>query len=177
LTAELQAPDLETKRAILAKKSETQGVVLPDDVSDFIARKIKSSIRDLEGALTRLIAYSSLTGAQISLPMAQQVLKNLVSQEDRRVSIEHVQRAVCQEFGLSLPQLKAKNNSHAVAYPRQIAMYLAKQLTTASLPQIGREFGGKHHTTVLHSINKITELREADRDLNRLLNKLRDSLN
>jgi chromosomal replication initiator protein len=176
LTADLQAPDLETKRAILAKKSESQGVLLADDVSDFIARKIKSSVRDLEGALTRLLAYSSLTGAAVSLPMAQQVLKNLVDLEDRRVSIENIQRAVGREFSLSLPQLKAKDNSRGVAYPRQIAMFLAKELTTASLPQIGREFGGKHHTTVLHSIKKITGLRENDRDLNRLLNKLRDSL-
>jgi chromosomal replication initiator protein len=176
LTADLQAPDLETKRAILAKKTETQGLTLPDDVSDFVARKIKSSIRDLEGALTRLIAYSSLTGTPISLTMAQQVLKNLVDLEERRVSIENIQRAVCREFGLSLPQLKAKDNSRGISYPRQIAMFLAKELTPASLPQIGREFGGKHHTTVLHSINKITEMRESDRDLNRLLNKLRDSL-
>lgn len=177
LTADLQAPDLETKRAILAKKSESQGVSLPEDVSDFVARRIKSSIRDLEGAMTRLIAYSSLTGASITLSMAQQVLKNLVDLEERRISIEHVQRAVCREFGLSLPQLKAKDNSHAISYPRQIAMFLAKELTTASLPQIGREFGGKHHTTVLHSINKIADMREKDRDLNRLINKIRDSLN
>jgi chromosomal replication initiator protein len=177
LTADLQAPDLETKRAILAKKSESQGVALPDDVSDFVARKIKSSIRDLEGALTRLIAYSSLTGATVSLSMAQQVLKNLVDLEERRVSIENIQRAVCREFGLSLPQLKAKDHSRGISYPRQIAMFLAKEMTSASLPQIGREFGGKHHTTVLHSINKIAEIRESDRDLNRLLNKLRDGLN
>ena len=177
LTADLQAPDLETKRAILAKKTESQGVTLPDDVSDFVARKIKSSIRDLEGALTRLIAYSSLTGTAVTLAMAQQVLKNLVDLEERRVSIENIQRAVCREFGLSLPQLKAKDNSRGISYPRQIAMFLAKEMTPASLPQIGREFGGKHHTTVLHSINKIAELRESDRDLNRLLNKLRDSLN
>jgi chromosomal replication initiator protein len=177
LTADLQAPDLETKRAILAKKTESQGLTLPDDVSDFVARKIKSSIRDLEGALTRLIAYSSLTGTPVSLTMAQQVLKNLVDLEERRVSIENVQRAVCREFGLSLPQLKSKDNSRGISYPRQIAMFMAKELTPASLPQIGREFGGKHHTTVLHSINKIALLRESDRDLNRLLNKLRDSLN
>jgi len=176
LLADLQPPDLETKRAILDKKCEAQGVTLPEEVSDFIARKIRSSIRDLEGALTRLVAYSSLTGAEVSLAMAQQVLKNLVDLGERRVSIEIIQRAVCQEFGLSLPQLRAKNNSRPVAYPRQVAMYLAKELTTASLPQIGREFGGKHHTTVLHSINKISELRQSDRDLNRLLNKLRDSL-
>jgi chromosomal replication initiator protein len=177
LTADLQAPDLETKRAILAKKSETQGISLPDDVSEFVARKIKSSIRDLEGALTRLLAYSSLTGATVSLSMAQQVLKSLVDQDERRVSIENIQRAVCREFGISLPQLKAKDNSRGISYPRQIAMFLAKELTPASLPQIGREFGGKHHTTVLHSINKIAEMREKDRDLNRLINKLRDSLN
>jgi chromosomal replication initiator protein len=177
LTADLQAPDLETKMAILAKKSEAQGVTLPDSVAAFVATKIKSSIRDLEGALTRLIAYSSLTGAEISLPMAQQVLKNLVDLEERRISIENIQRVVCQEFGLTLPQLKSKDNSRGVAYPRQVAMFLAKGLTTASLPQIGREFGGKHHTTVLHSINKIDQLRKTDRDLNRLLNKLSDSLN
>jgi chromosomal replication initiator protein len=177
LTADLQAPDLETKMAILAKKSEAQGVILPDNVVGFVATRIKSSIRDLEGALTRLIAYSSLTGAEISLPMAQQVLKNLVDLEERRVSIENIQRVVCQEFGLTLPQLKSKDNSRSIAYPRQIAMYLAKGMTTASLPQIGREFGGKHHTTVLHSIGKIDQLRKADRDLNRLLHKLSDSLN
>jgi len=176
LTADLQPPDLETKRAILAKKCEAQKVTLPDEVSDFVARKIRSSIRDLEGALTRLVAYSSLTGAEISVSMAQQVLKSLVDLGERRVSIENIQRAVCQEFGLTLPQLKSKNNSRPVAYPRQVAMYLAKDLTSASLPQIGREFGGKHHTTVLHSINKISELRQSDRDLNRLLNKLHDSL-
>jgi chromosomal replication initiator protein len=176
LTADLQPPDLETKMAILAKKVDAQGVRLPDNVALFIATKIRSSIRDLEGALTRLLAYSSLTGTEVSLAMAQQVLKNLVDMDERRISIEHIQRVVCQEFGLSLSQLKAKNNSRAVAYPRQIAMYLAKELTTASLPQIGREFGGKHHTTVLHSIGKISNQRKSDRDLNRLINKLSDSL-
>ena len=176
LTADLQPPDTETKRAILDKKSEDQGIKLPEPVAEFIATRIKTSIRDLEGALTRLIAYSSLTGAEISLPMAQQVLKNIIDLEQRRVSIEHIQRLVCQEYGLSLTQLKAKDNSHAIAFPRQVAMYLSKELTPASLPQIGREFGGKHHTTVLHSIQKIDQLRKTDRDLNRLLNKLKDSL-
>jgi chromosomal replication initiator protein len=176
LTADLQTPDLETKLAILAKKSEVQGITLPDNVTLFIATNIKSSIRDLEGALTRLVAYSSLTGDEITLPMAQHHLKNLVDLDERRVSIENIQRVVCQEFGLSLSQLKARNNSRVVAYPRQVAMYLAKALTSASLPQIGREFGGKHHTTVLHSITKIGELRKTERDLNRLINKLSDSL-
>jgi chromosomal replication initiator protein len=176
LTADLQPPDVETKLAILAKKADAQGVTLPDNVALFIATNIKSSIRDLEGALTRLVAYSSLTGDEITLPTAQRHLKNLVDLDERHVSIENIQRVVCQEFGLSLSQLKAKNNSRVIAYPRQIAMYLAKELTLASLPQIGREFGGKHHTTVLHSITKIGELRKTDRDLNRLINKLSDSL-
>jgi len=177
LTADLQPPDLETKLAILAKKCEDLKVILTPAVADFVASKIKSSIRDLEGALTRLVAYCSLTGVEISLSMAQQVLKNLVDRDEHRISIENVQRVVCREFGLGIAQLKSKNNSRAVAYPRQIAMYIAKQLTSASLPRIGREFGGKHHTTVLHSINKIGELRQSDRDLNRRINKLMDSLN
>lgn len=176
LTADLQPPDLETKMAILARKSEALGVTLQPAVADFVASKIKASVRDLEGALTRLIAYSSLTGAEISLTMAQQVLRNLFDQDERKVSIEHIQRLVCQEFSLTLTQLKSKNNSRAIAFPRQIAMYLAKQFTPASLPQIGREFGGKHHTTVIHSITKIAELRKTDKDLNRRINKLSDSL-
>src|SRR5690348_2855895 len=122
LTADLQPPDTETKRAILAKKSEEQGVKLPEAVGEFIATRIKTSIRDLEGALTRLIAYSSLTGAEISLAMAQQVLKSIIDLDQRRVSIEHIQRLVCQEYGLSLTQLKARDNSHAVAFPRQVAI-------------------------------------------------------
>ena len=177
LTADLQAPDVETKMAILEKKAEAQKVALPYEVVDFVANRIKASVRDLEGALTRLVAYSSLTGNPISLAMAQQTLKNMVDLDERHISIENIQRAVCQEFGLSLSQLKAKNNSQAVAYPRQIAMYLSKELTPASLPQIGREFGGKHHTTVLHSITKIADLRKMDRDLNRLINKLSEGLN
>ena len=148
LTADLQAPDLETKLAILGKKAEAHGTQLPDNVAQFIAGNIKSSIRDLEGALNRILAYSSLTGDEINLATAQHHLKNLVDLDERHISIENIQRVVCREFGLSLSQLKAKNNSRAVAFPRQIAMYLAKEMTPASLPQIGREFGGKHHTTV-----------------------------
>jgi len=177
LIADLQPPDLETKLAILAKKSEVLGVSVPPAVGEFIASKIRSSIRDLEGALTRLIAYSELTGEELSTTMAQQVLKNLVDSDKDRISIENIQRMVGREFGLTLAQLKSKNNSHSVSYPRQIAMYLTKQLTPTSLPQIGRVFGGKHHTTVLHSIQKIEELRKTDRDLNKLIIKLSDTLN
>lgn len=177
LTADLQPPDLETKMAILGKKAEDIGLAaLPQEVAEFVAVKIKSSIRDLEGALTRLIAYASLTEEPITLGMAAEVLKSVVDAEEHRVSIENIQKAVCREFGLTLAQLKSRNNSHSITYPRQIAMYLTKQLTPTSLPQIGKEFGGKHHTTVLHSISKIEQMRKSNRDLNRLINKLNTGL-
>jgi len=176
LTADLQPPDLETKLAILARKAEIHNIQLSPVVAEFVASKIKANVRDLEGALTRLIAYSSLTGAKIDLAMAHQVLRHIVPLDDRRVTMDHIGRVVCQEYSLTLVQLKSRNNSPAIARPRQVAMYLAKRLTTASLPQIGREFGGKHHTTVLHSIRKIERERESNRDLDKAINRLTDGL-
>jgi chromosomal replication initiator protein len=176
LIADIQPPDLETKIAILQKKADSDQVILPPDVAQFIASNIRSNVRELEGALVRLIAYASLTGMQINLPTAQQVLKNFIDQQSRKVTIEAIQKVVAEQFGLRLPEIKAKNNQHQIVYPRQIAMYLAKQLTDASLPEIGRQFGGKHHTTVLHSIQKIEEQRKEDKDLNRTLNKLSETL-
>jgi chromosomal replication initiator protein len=173
---DMQPPDLETKMAILDKKAELEGMRLPEDVRIFMATKTKSNVRELEGALVKLIAYSSLTGAPINMPMAQQVLKHLVHTPDKRVTIEAVQRIVAEHFVLKQSQLKEKSNTRTIAYPRQIAMYLIKELTSASLPEIGRSFGGKHHTTVLHSIHKIEKLRQSDADLNRLIHKLIDSL-
>jgi chromosomal replication initiator protein len=140
LIADIQPPDLETKVAILQKKAEQEKVTLPTDVALYVASNIRSNVRELEGALIRLVAHSSLIGAEITLPYAQQVLKNFI------------------------------------VYPRQVAMYLAKHMTEASLPEIGRQFGGKHHTTVLHSVEKIEELRKNDKDLNRLINKLTEQL-
>jgi chromosomal replication initiator protein len=176
LIADIQPPDLETKVAILQKKSEEEKVTLPTDVALYIASNIRSNVRELEGALIRLVAHSSLIGAQITLPYAQQVLKNFIDSQARKVTIESIQKAVAEQFGLRLVEIKAKNNSRAIVYPRQIAMYLAKHLTEASLPEIGRQFGGKHHTTVLHSVDKIDSLRKEDKDLNRLLNKLTEQL-
>ena len=175
LIADIQPPDLETKIAILQKKAESERVHLPDEVAEFIARSIKSNVRELEGALTRLLAYGSLTGADINLPTAQQVLKNIIATQEKKVTIELIQKRVGEQFGLREQDLKMRSNSKAIAFPRQIAMYLVKQLTSASLPEIGRQFGGKHHTTVLHSIHKIDALRRSDKDLNRTLNKLLDS--
>jgi len=176
LQADIQPPDLETKMAILDKKAEAEGVKLPDDVRSFMASKTKSNVRELEGALVKLVAYTSLTGTPINLQMAQQVLKHLVHVQDRRVSMDSIQKAVAERFGIKQSQLKEKSNMKKVVYPRQIAMYLVKELTDASLPEIGRAFGGKHHTTVLHSINKIEHSRHTDLELNRMLHSLMDSL-
>ena len=176
LIGDIQPPDLETKVAILQKKAELERVTLPNDVALYIASNIRSNVRELEGALIRLVAHSSLIGAEITLPYAQQVLKNFIDSQARKVTIESIQKAVAEQFGLRLVEIKAKNNSRSIVYPRQIAMYLAKHLTEASLPEIGRQFGGKHHTTVLHSVEKIDEVRKNDKDLNRLLTKLTEQL-
>ena len=176
LIADIQPPDLETKVAILQKKAEQERVTLPVDVALFIAQNIRSNVRELEGALIRLVAHSSLIGAEITLPYTQQVLKNFIDSQARKVTIESIQKAVAEQFGLRLVEIKAKNNSRSIVYPRQIAMYMAKHLTEASLPEIGRQFGGKHHTTVLHSVDKIETHRKNDKDLNRLLNKLTEQL-
>ena len=176
LIADIQPPDLETKVAILQKKAEQEKVTLPTDVALYVASNIRSNVRELEGALIRLVAHSSLIGAEITLPYAQQVLKNFIDSQARKVTIESIQKATAEQFGLRLVEIKAKNNSRAIVYPRQIAMYLSKHLTEASLPEIGRQFGGKHHTTVLHSVEKIDEARKNDKDLNRLLNKLTEQL-
>jgi chromosomal replication initiator protein len=175
LIADIQPPDLETKIAILQKKAESERVQVPDDVAEYIARAIKSNIRELEGALIRLMAYASLTGAVINLPTAQQVLKNIIETQDKKVTIEQIQKRVGEHFGLRAQDLKVRSNSKQIAFPRQVAMFLVKQLTSASLPEIGRQFGGKHHTTVLHSINKIEMLRQSDKDLNKTINRLLDA--
>ncbi|MEO8128275.1 MAG: chromosomal replication initiator protein DnaA [Bryobacteraceae bacterium] len=177
LMVDVQPPDLETKMAILDKKAEQDGIKLPEDVRIFLATKTKSNVRELEGALVRLIAYSSVSGGTINLAMAQQILKHLVHGPERRVTVEAVIRAVAERFSLQPSQIKQKTNEHRISYPRQIAMYLMKELTDASLPEIGRAFGGKHHTTVLHSVNKIEQLRLKDADLNRTIHSLIDSFN
>jgi len=176
LMVDVQPPDLETKMAILDKKAEMEGVALPEDVRIHIATKTKSNVRELEGALIKLIAYSSVTGSPITLNMAQQVLKYLIPGTERRITMESVLRAVAEQFQLQPGQLKQKSNARLIAYPRQIAMYLIKELTQSSLPEIGRMFGGKHHTTVLHSVHKIDKLRQKDPDLNRLIHKVSDSI-
>jgi chromosomal replication initiator protein len=177
LMVDIQPPDPETKMAILDKKAELEGITLPDDVRIYLATKTKSSnVRELEGALVKLVAYSSVTGSPITLTMAQQVLKYLIPGQERRVTMDSVIRAVAERFQLQPAQLKQKTNARQISYPRQIAMYLIKELTHASLPEIGRVFGGKHHTTVLHSVQKIDRLRHNDSDLNQTIHNVMDSI-
>ncbi len=169
LIADIQAPDIETKVAILKRKAEAELVPLPDNVALYIAGRIKSNIRELEGSLIRLIAYASLTGREISLELTQEVLKNVLDQDDKAVTIETIQKYISDYYQLKVVELKSRNNSKSIAMPRQIAMYLCKTLTHASLPEIGRSFGGKHHSTVIHSIKKVDELRKKDGDFNSLI--------
>jgi len=156
LIADLKPPDLETRVAIIKKKSNLEGVILPESVALYIADKVQSNIRELEGFLRRVIAYSSLKGQDIDLELAEEALKGLIDSGSNVFSIEKIQKAV----------------SPKIAFPRQVGMYLAKKLTNASLPEIGRKFGGKHHTTVLHSLRKIERLLEESPDFHRELNNL-----
>ncbi len=176
LIADIQPPDLETKVAILQKKAESEHTQLPTDVALFIASNVRTNVRELEGALVRLIAWCGMHGVEITLAVAQQCLKQFIDTQVRKISIEAIQKAVAEQFGMRVSELKQKNNSRQIVVPRQIAMYLAKQLTEASLPEIGRQFGGKHHTTVMHSISKIDEHRRGDKDMNRTINKLMETL-
>jgi chromosomal replication initiator protein len=177
LIADIQPPDLETKVAILQKKAESEQVQLPTDVALFVASNVRTNVRELEGALVRLIAWCHLNRMEITLASTQQCLKQFIDMQVRKITIEAIQRSVAEQFGMKVADLKQKNNSRNVVVPRQIAMYLAKQMTEASLPEIGRQFGNKHHTTVMHSIAKIDEQRRADKDLHRTLNKLQELLN
>ncbi len=176
LVVDIQPPDLETKVAILQHKAENDSTQLPTDVALFIAGNVRTNVRELEGALVRLMAWCGLHNTEITLPTAQQCLKQFIDTQVRKITIESIQRAVAEQFGMRTAELKQKNNSRQIVVPRQIAMYLAKQMTEASLPEIGRQFGGKHHTTVMHSIAKIDEQRRHDTDLARTLGKLQEIL-
>ena len=177
LIADIQPPDLETKVAILQKKAESEQSNLPTDVAMFIASNVRTNVRELEGALVRLIAWCNHNGMEITLQSTQQCLKQFIDTQVRKITNDAIQKSVAENFSMRVSEMKQKNNSRAVVVPRQIAMYLAKNLTEASLPEIGRQFGGKHHTTVMHSIAKIDELRRTDKDLNRTINKLQELLN
>ena len=175
LMADIQPPDLETKIAILRKKAEAERVELPQDVAFFISSKIKSNIRELEGSLVRLTAFSSLTGRRIDLDMAKETLKDLLEDKSRSVTVDAIQKMVANYFKIKPTDLKSKNNSRAISFPRQVAMYLCKSLTDQSLAAIGQTFGGKHHSTVIHAIRKVEKRRETDKDFDRLVRSFLES--
>ena len=172
LIADIQPPDFETRVAILKKKAALERVRLADDVAYLIASRVKSNIRELEGSLTRMIAFCALTGREMSVDLAQEVLGELWGEEEKIITIEQIQRKVSEAYGIKLSDLKAKNRTKAVAFPRQIAMYLARQLTHASLSEVGRAFGGKDHTTVLHAVDKIQVLLQEDPKLRKSIDGL-----
>lgn len=179
LIADIQPPDLETKLAILKKKADLEMPNLSDEVAIFIAGGIRSNIRELEGALNRLNARSSLDGlavSEINIAYAKDVLRGFTSADTPNISSDKILRAVASFFSLKPAQLKAKNNSRPIAVPRQIAMYICKELTNQSLPQIGKDFGGKHHTTVLHSIRKIQSLSKKDPEISSAVKAIVNSL-
>jgi chromosomal replication initiator protein len=176
LIADLQPPDVETRIAILRKKSEDEGVTLPEDVIQFLSTTMKSNIRELEGSLVRLSAYASLTGQAITLDMAKNVLRDLIGDKKKIVSMEDIQEIVSTWFHVKISDLKSRRRSKTLVHPRQIAMYLCRELTDASYPEIGRLFGGKDHTTIIHACRQIAKAREADSALSQTLDGLKEKI-
>jgi chromosomal replication initiator protein len=175
LLTDIQAPDLETRIAILRKKVNTERIAVDDpEVLTFIAGRVASNIRELEGALTRVVAFSSLTDRPLTVELAEHVLRDVFPQGDgvAEVTISRIQQAVSERFGVTLEELVSPRRSQAVAYPRQVAMYLSRELTDSSLPKIGKEFGGRDHTTVIHATSKITRLIREDRSVYNLVQEL-----
>ena len=169
LIADLQPPDLETKIAILKKKAETEGVLLPDDVALLLATCIKTNVRELEGSLIRLGAFSSLTGQPITVDLAKKVLRDAIEERKRFVSIEEIQKAVAERFHIKPSELKSKRRTKALVLPRQITMYLCREITKMSYPEIGRQFGGKDHTTVMHACRRIEKQTDTDESVKQVV--------
>jgi chromosomal replication initiator protein len=174
LITDIQPPDLETRIAILRKKVKMDAVHVPDQqVLPFIASRISTNIRELEGALTRVVAFSSLTGRPMTVELAQEVLKDVFPQgEMPEIAVEHIQEAVVERFGITLHELTGDRRSQSIVYPRQVAMYLCRELTDSSLPKIGKKFGGRDHTTVIHATSKIAKLIQEDRNVYNLVQEL-----
>jgi chromosomal replication initiator protein len=176
LIADLQPPDVETRIAILRKKSEDEGVTLPEDVIQFLATTMKSNIRELEGSLVRLGAYASLTGQTITLEMAKSVLRDLIGTKKKIVSMDDIQETVGARFHVKIADLKSRRRSKTLVHPRQIAMYLCRELTDSSYPEIGRQFGGKDHTTIIHACKQVIKAKDSDSALSATLDSLREQI-
>src|SRR5438552_2941629 len=176
LIADLQPPDVETRIAILRKKSEDEGVTLPEDVIQFLATTMKSNIRELEGSLVRLGAYASLTGQTITLEMAKSVLRDLIGTKKKIVSMDDIQETVGARFHVKIADLKSRRRSKTLVHPRQIAMYLCRELTDSSYPEIGRQFGGKDHTTIIHACKQVIKAKDNDSALSATLDSLKEQI-
>lgn len=176
LIADLQPPDVETRIAILRKKSEDEGVTLPEEVIQFLSTTMKSNVRELEGSLVRLGAYASLTGQVITLDLAKSVLRDLIGDKKKVVTMDDIQEAVCTQFHVKLTELKSRRRSKTLVHPRQIAMYLCRELTDASYPEIGRQFGGKDHTTIIHACRQVGKSRETDTTLQATIETLKEHI-
>ena len=177
LIADIQPPDFETRMAILKKKADVEGLNVPNEVMVYIATKIKSNIRELEGALIRIIAYSSLTNRDVSVDLASEALKDIISnKESAPVTVKTIQESVANYYNLRIEDLKSQRRTRNIAYPRQIAMYLSRKLTDMSLPKIGEEFGGRDHTTVIHAYEKISENLKTDEGLQSMINDITKKL-
>jgi chromosomal replication initiator protein len=172
LIADIQIPDVETKMAILGKKSEVEGIDLPEDVNYFLASRIKSNIRDLEACMIRLGAHASLTGKTITIDMAKNVLRDLIYDEEKALTVDYVQKTVCEYYGLKAQDIKARRRTRDIAFPRQVAMYLSKMLTESSLNEIGKNFGGKDHSTVIHACKLIEVRRKNDEEFDKKIDYL-----
>ncbi len=176
LIADIQTPDVETRIAILRKKSEDEGITLPEDVTQFIAATLKNNIRELEGSLVRLGAYASLTGQIITLEMAKNVLRDLIGAKKKIVSMDDIQETVGARFHVKISDLKSRRRSKTLVHPRQIAMYLCRELTDSSYPEIGRQFGGKDHTTIIHACKQVIKAKDSDSALSATLDSLKDQI-
>jgi len=173
LIADIQPPDVETKLAIIFKKAEMMGLKnVPEDVTNFLATRIKSNIRELEGCLIRIAAQSSLTGEEISLETTKKILRDIIHDDERPVTVEVVQKVVCEFYNITLADIKAKRRTKDIALPRQVAMYLSKQITNSSLNDIGKNFGGKDHATVIYACKQVEERRTKDETFNRMIENL-----
>ena len=176
LVTDIQPPDLETRIAILRKKAEEDRLEIPDEVLEFIASSVRSNIRELEGSLIRLLAFSSLTGTEVSLALAREVLKDFLKQPERIVTVEQIQRLVADHYGTPEEAMKVRKRTSSLVLPRQVAMYLCREFTGLSLSEIGNRFGGRDHTTVMHACEKITEARESDPQMRQILQRLINSM-
>ena len=176
LVTDIQPPDIETRIAILRKKAEREGVTTPDNVTYFIAEKIRSNIRELEGALIRVAAYAKLVGKDVSLDLVKEVLKDVLREIERKVTIELIQQKVAQYFDVRTSEMRNKRRTRSIVYPRQIAMYLSRNLTDYSLPAIGEQFGGRDHSTVLHACEKIQKDMQLKSNIREVVAKIKENI-